>query len=556
MAPDEITQEPVPTDTVEAAADFAGIPVEDESRPEAVATVPAEAVVLNTPQLPDESASEATSAIPNEDDEDGTDKDKPPKYSGMHWPTGPNPHVLPVAPVFRAATAKEKEDPYAVSSIPSDAATFKSLLDAYPSFKYEVSPISRTWAEHIANASQLFHQGDTYRTTMDRDGSQWAQRVPYEARHIGILRPNLGTGKDSGAELSGDLAAIRTRMELGLGTATMVPLWHSGFWVTLRAPSAAARLELQQRINEEIVELGRMSSGLLFSNTSVYRKSYLVDFALAHVSTANVRYTAPLELKDKILTTDIPMLLWGLLTTLYPHGYPHHQPCINDPSKCQHVVHQMIDINKICFTDVQRLTEAQKKHMSTRADRKDDEAIERYRNDHAYINKGLFKLATPYGFIKMQLKIPTVTEYVTAGFEWVDGIVNTVQEAFGSKLQGEARNSYIIDQGKMLSMGEYSQYVKQIGFSDESYISDPETIRSTLGELSGDPEMTAQFFQAVLKYIEEATVATIALPRYNCPVCGTPSVSPEEAIHPYLAPIDVENLFFMMLAQHITKVLS
>jgi hypothetical protein len=215
-----------------------------------------------------------------------------------------------------------------------------------------------------------------------------------------------------------------------------------------------------------------------------------------------------------------------------------------------------LDLNKISFTDMLRLTEAQKKHMSTRTERKEDQALELYRNDHSYNSKGLIEISTRYGSIKMQLKVPTINEYASAGFEWVDGIANTIQQAFGSTVQGEARNALILDRAKMLSMGEYSHWVKEIGFKDGHVISDLDTIRNTLAEISGDPELSADFFTKVLAFIEECTLSLIALPRFNCPECGTPSVPPEMAKHPYLNPIDVEALFFTMQGQHIAKGLS
>jgi len=497
--------------------------------------------------------------IPADDDVSQAAKrrpDRPELYSGFQWPTGTNSHVAAIEPIILSTASKEQEDdPYFAASLPCDVETFNSLLEAYPSLDYQIGQTNREWASVIGQGARMLWQGGFLSKAVSRDDSLWQQRVPYGASSLGIVRPNLGQSGGPGQSISGDLASLRVRQTLGLGAATNVPLWHSGFWVTLRAPSAAARLELQQRIDQEKILLGRDTSGLAFSNVSIYLKSYLVDFALAHMATANVRYTTPLDLKDKILSTDIPVLIWGLLTTLYPHGYPYHQPCINDPSKCQHIVKAVLDLNKISFTDTQRLSQMQLKHMAERKERKEDLAIEAYRGEHSYAGRGLIELVLPHGKIKMQLKVPTVTEYASAGFDWVDGIVNTIQQAFGSSLQGEARNSFITDRAKTLSMGEYSHWVKAIGFEDGSSIDDIDSIRSTLAEISGNPELSAIYFAKITDYIEDCTLSLIALPRFNCPVCGTPS-SEDEKKHPYLNPIDVEALFFTMLVQHIAKALS
>lgn len=493
--------------------------------------------------------------VPVDDEE--IPKDDPSKYTGYVWPQGPNPNVGPVDAVFKPLPEDQRDDPFAIASIPCDADTFNSLMEAYPSINYQVGQLNREWASEISNGARLLNQGSFLKKAANREGSMWYQRVPYGASDLGIIRPRLGQPGGMAAPITGDLASLRVRQELGLGASTNVPLFHSGFWVTLRAPVAAARLELQQRIDQEKIELGRSTAGLAFSNISVYLKSYLVDFALAHLVTSNARYSKPLDLKDKILSTDIPLLIWGVLTTLYPYGYPYHQPCINDPSKCNHVVKDIIDLNKICFTDRQRLSESQLKHMSNRQGRVEDQQLESYRNEHVYAGKGLIFLKPRAGNgkdIKIQLKVPTVSEYSAAGFDWVDGIVNAIQQAFGSDLMGERRNAFILDRAKMLSMGEYSHWVKQIGFNDGTTIEDVDTIRSTLAEISGDSVLSESFFTQVVAYIEEATLSMIALPRFNCPVCGTDTAP--DAKHPHLNPIDVEALFFMMLGQHIVKVLS
>jgi hypothetical protein len=83
---------------------------------------------------------------------------------------------------------------------------------------------------------------------------------------------------------------------------------------------------------------------------------------------------------------------------------------------------------------------------------------------------------------------------------------------------------------------------------------DVDTIRQTLGELGGEPELADDFFQQIVNYIEDTTLSIVALPRFDCPACGKPTTA-DEKNHPYLNPIDVEALFFMMLGQHIAKAL-
>jgi hypothetical protein len=486
---------------------------------------------------------------------DEVPKDRPEDYARYELPSGPNPHVAPSQPVFADTTdERQLNDPLHVTALPCDVEALNSLLEAYPSINYEVGETNREWAAEIQAGASLLWQGNFLSKVVSREGAMWSQRVPYGANTLGIVRPKLGNAGAPGTNISGELASLRVRQTLGMGVPTAVPLFHSGIWVSLKAPSAAARLELQRRIDSEKVQLGRMTTGMAYSNVSVYIKSYLADFCLAHVSTANVKYDQTQDLKNLILATDIPTLIWAILTTVYPNGYPYHQPCMNDPSRCQHVVRQVIDINKIHFTALERLTDAQLKHMSRRSEKVELRDIEAYRAAHSYNSKGKITLKVQHGSITVQLKVPTVTEYASAGFNWVDGITNDIQRAFGSELTGARRNEYILERAKATSMCEYSHWIKEIGLSDGSSIVDVDTIRQTLGELGGEPELADDFFQQIVNYIEDTTLSIVALPRFDCPACGKPTTA-DEKNHPYLNPIDVEALFFMMLGQHIAKAL-
>lgn len=481
--------------------------------------------------------------------------DRPEQYQGYELPRGPNPNIVATDAVFRPVAKPEQEnDPFHLTSLPCDANAFNSLLESYPSINYELGETNREWAAEIQAGAGIIHQGNFLSKVVNREGSMWANRAPYGANSIGLVRPRVSNPVSPGTHISGELASMRVRQVLGSGQPSGFPLYHTGIWLSLKAPSASARLELQRRIDSEKIELGRMTSGMAFSNVSVYIKSYLSDFALAHVSTANVKYNQTQDLKDIILANDIPTLIWGLLTTIYPNGYPYHQPCMNDPSHCQHVVKELVDINKIHFVDTGRLTEAQLKHMSRRTDRLELKELETYQAAHTYNGKGLISLKTEYGEIKVQLKVPTISEYASAGFSWVDGIANDIQRAFGSDLVGERRNTYILERARATSMCEYSHWIKEVGLPDGSSIIDTDTIRATLADLGGEPELAGDFFTNVVTFIEDATVAMVALPRFDCPACGKPATT-EEAKHPYLNPIDVEALFFTMLGQHLAKAL-
>lgn len=549
-----MTDETLPTEPTESLPEETLPPVEETPAPDTVQTA---ASPKADPEI-ETAAPAETMATTSDSDAPGVPEEKRPEYVRFNLKRGANPNVLNVSPVFRDKPADSKEaedDPYHISALPCDVSTFQSLIEAYPPHDFELGNLSRQWSYEVQQGAALLQYGDFFTRSLARPDSKWAQRAPYGAATLGPMRsvPDAKSG-GPGMKLSGDSAVGRIAYHLGFGSSTTIPLWHSGFWVTLRSPTLEARLELQRRLDFAKVDLGRATGGLAFSNVSVYVKSYLADFALAHLVTTNVRYTNIQDLKDLILSTDIPALIWGMLTTQYPSGYAYHQPCVNDPSKCQHVVREIIDLNKIFFVDTASLTESQLRHMADRK-RYEPADLKTYQDQHRYTRLGVFDVTGPSGSIKVELKVPSITEYISAGVAWVDGIINDMERGFQSDLQGNRRKEYILERSRVTNLCEYSHWVNKIVLPGGEEIDDVETIRKTLATISGEPAFSTVFFEKVKEYIEETTIALVALPKFDCPVCGA-SPTVEEKHHPYLNPIDVETLFFTLGAQRIVKAMQ
>lgn len=481
-------------------------------------------------------------------------RDRPELYVGIDLPRGPNPHVAESKP-SRFQQPKGTDDDYHISFIPTNLEQYNSFIDAFPSINLNLGATQQAWAEEIDAGSGILNYSNFMNKGIERDGTVWSNRVPHGVSSLGVVRPLLPK-EAAGAAITGEMATLQVRQSLGLGVPSTIPLWHSGFWISIKAPSTAARIDLQQRLDAEKVTLGRRGQGFTFSNDSVYLKSYLMEFALAHVTSANVHYQNPQDLRDLILSSDINSIIWGVLTALYPHGYPFHQPCVNDPTRCNHVVKEMLDLYKIHFVDYQRLTDGQLEHMSKRMERMSTAQLEAYRNQHYYVKDGKVELPSEQGALfRAQLKVPTVAEYMLSGVTWIEGITADVQRAFGSDITGEQRNRYIQDRGTATSMATYAHWVKEIGLESGAVINDPATIQQTLAEISYDVKLRTAFLQAVQDYAEHCSITVEALPKFDCPACGKKPTE-DELKHPYLAPINIESLFFTMQGQHLKKVLT
>lgn len=421
----------------------------------------------------------------------------------------------------------------------------------------------REWSRVVGLGQETMPRAGVGLEALLRPDSFWRQSV--RSGEEGSVE--LGAGRPKPAERRGDAPLVGEdalqfmQAMLGTGQITRVPLWHSGIWVNLKAPTEAQLLELDRRIANEKIALGRMTNGLAYSNMSVYHNSFLANFALSMVFDCSISGYTIDTLKSKIQLTDLPTLLWGLLCTIYPNGYRYHRPCINNPAQCTHVVEELLDISRLCWTDNAALNQSQRQHMVRKTAKFPDVELATYNGHHRYHQLGTILLKDVNGNKTVaELRVPTLADYEASGFAWVEGIVSSADMAFGSQLGGEERNEYILDQARTTALRQYAHWIKRITFTtadgEQKYIEDRATLETMIGQLTGDSVVFENFMEGVRKYIDEATISQIAIPSYKCPVCQANQHNPEEAKHPHLIPLDIGTVFFILLGQRTSLLLD
>jgi len=470
-------------------------------------------------------------------------------------PPVPPPTVVmdqdPIKSISEDKITKEDLQERFLSLLNTDMKELDLLSEHYPKFDGTSGETSKAWfAAYLQGINHLI-RGNSFSDSVQRAEAAWRQKVAIDGDTLGAGKPRFGS--NTGNVISGERALMKATSMLGLGAVVQIPLWHTGIWVSLKSPSEASLLELERRIASEKISLGRYTSGMVFSHTSVYTVSYVVNFVLNHVYDASVKNITQDSLKSLIKITDIPTLVWGLACAIYPNGYKYTRPCTTNPAECQHLVTGELNLTKLSWTDNNSLTEWQRRAMSKRTDKFSDEDIKRYEKEH---NRGGDFVITLAENLRARLRVPAIAQYEKSGFTWVDGIVKLLEGSLGVSLKGKERDDYITDQGRLTALRQYSHWVNRIEVGEDA-IEDYETIEALLGTLSSDETISKNFFEAVGKYIDDSTISVIALPKYTCPVCGgEQKADVHENKHPHLLPIDVVRVFFTLLDQRIFKALT
>lgn len=470
-------------------------------------------------------------------------------------PLPPDPHVEMKSPTSSPLTEKGKKkfeewERLALVSTPPDE--FNKIIEEVPNLDITSSEAGQRWYALLQTAQEYLMRGNALIGALSRNDGLWRQSVANGGEELRAGKPRFGENSDPNNHLTGERAVLKMTSVLGLGAIVQIPLWHTGIWLSLKVPSEAELLELERRLSMEKVALGRATNGLVYSNSSIYSNSYLINLALSKVYDASVKDINLQTLKETILLTDLQTLIWGLACTIWPNGYPYEEPCTADPANCQYVMSELLNITKLSWTDNRALTEFQRKHMAVRNNKATPDQLKRYKEEHKYNDKRTFSMKD--GELTVELRVPTLAEYEQSGFDWVDNIVSQTDQAFGTSMTDEERNEYIINQGKATTMRQYSHWVERLVLADDGgIVNDRATIEQVITTLSSDGECQKEFFDGIAKFIDATTISLIALPRYECPNCHKDS-KPESKVHPHLVPMDVARVFFTLLGQRSYKV--
>lgn len=446
---------------------------------------------------------------------------------------------------------------YGLSLMRINGDELSRVADLFPKLDFTSNEEGREWAAAVRDAMSYYIDGEPFLEALFREGADWRQVVEHEGRRLFAGKPKINSGEaKDGERLTGQRAMYEVMGAMNLGSIIQIPLWASGIWVSIKAPTDSELLILDQQLAEQKTTLGNLTSGLVFSNASAYLMNTLINFALDHVYDSTLAATNTENLRKIILTPDLPVLLWGLACSIYPNGFPYRRPCVADPQQCQHVEEMKLHLARICWTDTSALSRNHRSHMISRKAKHKMEVVQNYQREHDRLGKKEVKISDQ---LSMVLRVPTLEEYIEAGFTWIDGIVQIVEDNFGSSLRGEDRDNHILQQGNVTTLRQYVHWVDMIKIhKDEErepdYIDSRDDIDEVLANLSGEERIRDSFFEQVGHYIDETTISIIGIPRYKCPNCGKPQGNPEENHHPYIIPIDTVTVFFTLQRQRLGQV--
>ena len=382
---------------------------------------------------------------------------------------------------------------------------------------------------------------DLYHDSFLRDDSEWTQGVDVGGKRLTSARPAISPNSET--ILTGRAAIQSIRAQIGLGTFMQVPLWNSGFWVTIKAPSDAAVIDLERQILEEKISLGRFTNGASLTNYSVFIAKALVDFVITHIHDTTLRDRD--DLLKHIKIHDLHLLAAGMASVMYPNGFEYRRPIIGVKASDQRIVSGKMNISKSVWTDWRGMNQTQINHMCRRQSGVHTaDQIRDYQNGFKFSAGRRVEI---FDNLAINLRVPDLEEYLTSGNRWVNDIVQMVDQAFGIDQDPRQRNNFISLHGRAAAMCQNMHWIESIEVG-KALIENREDIRNALAEMSESEEVRGNYFEAVNRFMDDSTISVVAV--------ATVDDAEDNRLprFPHLVPIDAVSAFFTLTGQKVAVI--
>jgi len=453
------------------------------------------------------------------------------------------------SPYSKKITIDKWDDLATTISLPPDTgARTRNFGELNPNTEIADTADGDHWADVIDTGLRHGSLHDNMLPAAKREGANWRQRIQAGASTLSIAQPRFGSD-DEGPLLTGERGMLRVNALMGRGAIIQVPLWHSGFWITLKVPGEVDLLNAYQQIMENQVTLGRVTNGLAFANHSVFDAGAIVDLAMKSLYETSVKdVTTEAQLRSMIKVPDLHMLAWGLACVIFPKGFQFERSLLDPAGKAVNVVRENLNVGACLWVDRSSLDDWQVAHMAKRgAQSMTVDQVKLY-GDH--FTRGAPKSVMLNDVLGMTQRVPSIDDYLLAGQLWVDEMVASVQAAFTQETDAKKRNALVLDRARATSMRQYIHWIESFdAVTVDKKAVEANTIKMFCDNLSSDDVTRAAYYKTMKEFINDSTVAIVAVPQ----------VHPDEAEQALprfenIIPLDPVSVFFTLLYQKIQQI--
>lgn len=419
-----------------------------------------------------------------------------------------------------------------------------------------------TWTRSFFDAATTtVPYADIYKKPLRSPTSKWRQE--YGSQALGYANYWHVERVEHGEVLTGEKARRLAKVAIGGGRTENLPLWQSGFWITITPPLEADWNTLDEEILEQRKTFGWDHFGVAFSNYSVYLMEKLQNFALKFITTCSIMdddaskpdatKTAGEVVREHIDYFDIPVLLAYVAHASYPNGFPYVRPAMLDKIEggAGTLVPETLNLYRCVQHDFGRIDEWQISHMANR--RRWSMSVEDVRTyqDHVSNHRKHNEVVEINEHLHLVLDTPTMAAMIKSTDMWLTSMKAalaaslTLGRSDGQRQESIRRHSRI---ATLRALAPWVASMRIIKDGKTSYIESRDDIDAIMVDARNDTQLGNKIYDGVMQYIGDTALSIVAVP-VDPELPGMPKDG-KDGTKQKMVPLDITSLVFILL-EHV-----
>lgn len=350
-------------------------------------------------------------------------------------------------------------------------------------------------------------------------------------------------------------ALLKISQQAGIGGPISIPLYHSGFWVTIKPLVYEEIVNLEFELMSELKRVGKLTNTLIYSHYNVIFAEVIFKYFKQKVVNTSVDM-GDNELDDLVSVNDLYVIALFLAKGIFPNGFNAIIPCKNNlvlnkqkTPICNVKISKHLDLDELLYVDTSLLTGEQIEIMSRKNPRSVtiDEVItyqedlsERFSKTSVYTNIEDVEF-------RINLKVPSVARYFYAGNMYIEAVKDKCNKLVMSNTsldESVAENTLLA----LMKLHSYNHFIDKIpGEVDVTELND---INTALDYYSIDTLHINKIMDDIHDLMDSSLISIVGIPSFKCKQCNEIQSKTE------LIPLPVYEYFFILLHSKYQKILT
>lgn len=414
----------------------------------------------------------------------------------------------------------------------------------------------------VFNYGLRYHPYAKYNVLVDRledKKSTFTNQIVEEGKNTNIR--TLSANDIKGSNLNQNLLLAQFMSELGAGEKTNIPLWHSGFRVVITPPNSNKLISLHNKIFKDKLLIGKDTLGISFSNDAGVLHKYFIEMFMSLIEGCTLDVPRS-ELLKYISVLDLNTIYLAVQASMSTTGIDIYTNCknvnqlVDDTPVCNFAVQAKLDPTKLLWVDTSRLSNPMRKQVAIVSDKRVTvEQVEWYQKELTkFITKNTYDIQATNSTETMEVvfRIPNLETYLDESLNWLDDVSETVRKSLSEGYEDDERDNMIESVKYLMRLGTFNSYVDYINIRGNK-LNKRDLVIQALITYGKTQHQIDDFLEAVLKFIEDSSVAIVGYPAFDCPKCKANNVVSLTDRLKEIIPLEISTLFFDLTARSLAS---